>query len=88
MTRLHYRTVRRHSSRLQAPPEPPHPRRNVLSVPPLAGTLSPIYATPQFSDKFDAKAEAEKFRAPEAQEDRSRPPPPRYTQPSAPPAQD
>lgn len=84
-----HRAIRRHSSRLQVPREPPRPRRNVLSVPPPpAQALSPSRPAPEISDKFDAKAEAEKFRAPEAQADRSRLPPPGYTAPPAPPAQD
>lgn len=51
----------------QRPADPPRPRRNVLSVPPPPGSLSPIYPTPQFTDRFDAKAEAEKFHAPAQQ---------------------
>ena len=66
------------------PAPPPRPRRNVLSMPPPAGGLSPVYPTPQFSDKVDAKAEAEKFQAPE-QADRLPPP---DTAPPDPPKQD
>ena len=81
------RAVRRpvHRSEPRVAP-PPRPRRNVLSLPPNPAGLSPIRPTPQISDKLDAKAEAEKFHAPEEQADHSRLPPPGYTPPAAPPA--
>jgi hypothetical protein len=56
----------------------PAPRHNVLSLPPPPGSLSD--QVPQFSDKLSAKAEAEKFRAPE-EADRLQPAPPDTTAP-------
>ena len=46
----------------------------MLSLPPAPTGLNAIQPTPEISDKLDAKAEAEKFRAPE-ESDRLRPPP-------------
>ena len=70
------RALRRpyHRSERHAVPPPPRPRRNVLSLPPAPTGLNAIQPTPEISDKLDAKAEAEKFRAPE-ESDRLRPPP-------------
>ena len=73
------RPVQRSKPRAAAPPAP---RRNVLSLPPAPAGLNQL----QISDKLDAKAEAEKFRAPE-EADRP-PPPPADTRPPDPPKQD
>lgn len=67
------------------PAPPPRPRRNVLSLPPNGVGLSPVHPTPQFSDRLDAKAEAEKFSPPEPPG--SRPPAPGTAPPAAAPAQ-
>lgn len=72
-------------------PQPPSPRRAVLSAPPLpAEGPSPIRPT----SKFGAKAEAgkteigEKFAAPRVPEITADTPPPGYSPPAAPPRDD
>ncbi len=65
-------------------PKPLGPPRAVLSAPPPAGGLTPIYPTP----KFDARTEpAEKFSAPDERA-ATMPPPPGYTPPVTPREQD
>lgn len=83
--------VRRLFQRMEAPPsrasiEPPlrpkpepkplGPPRSVLSAPPPATSLTPIYPTPKFEAKTDPP---EKFSAPE----KIPPPPPGYTPPAS-----
>ena len=67
-------------------PQPPSPRRAVLSAPPLpAEGPSPIRPIP----KFGVKAEAgEKFAAPRVPEITADTPPPGYSPPAAPPRDD
>ncbi len=93
--------VRRPYQRMEAPPArasvepPPRPKpepkplgppRTVLSAPPPSATsLTPIYPTPKFDTKSDAKSNAkidpaEKFSEPE----KIPPPPPGYTPPASP----
>jgi len=69
-------------SKPRASAVPPAPRRNVLSLPPAPAGLNQL----QISDKLDAKAEAEKFRAPEEQD--RLPPPPADIRPPDPPERD
>jgi hypothetical protein len=71
-------------------PQPPSPRRAVLSAPPLpAEGPSPIRPTPKFETKFGVKAEAgEKFAAPRVPEITADTPPPGYSPPAAPPRDD
>lgn len=72
-------------------PQPPSPRRAVLSAPPLpAEGPSPIRPIPKFGVKAEAaKAEAgEKFAAPRLPEITADTPPPGYSPPAAPPRDD
>jgi hypothetical protein len=69
-------------------PQPPSPRRAVLSAPPLpAEGPSPVRPMPKFGAKAEAtKAEAgEKFAAPRLPEITADTPPPGYSPPAAPP---
>ena len=67
-------------------PQPPSPRRAVLSAPPLpAEGPSPIRPTPKFGAKADA---GEKFAAPRIPEITADTPPPGYSPPAAPPRDD